>query len=67
MPDMLVKLYGLPDLHAQLKKTERLGILVRRPNPGKKPLYWIGCAGISVRRGVWNVKRPSPPFRHPAL
>ena len=43
MPDMLVKLYGLPDLHAQLKKTERLGIRVRRPNPWEKAalLDWV--------------------------
>jgi Acetyltransferase (GNAT) family len=43
MPDMLVKLYSLPDLHAQLKKTERLGILVRRPNPWEKAalLDWV--------------------------
>ena len=36
MPDMLVKLYGLPDLHAQLTKTERQGIRIRRPNPWEK-------------------------------
>ena len=38
MPDMLVKLYGLPDLHAQLKKIERQGTLIRRPNPWEKAI-----------------------------
>lgn len=43
MPDMLVKLYGLPDLHAQMKKIERLDIQVRRPNPWEKAalLDWV--------------------------
>lgn len=43
MPDMLVKLYGLPDLSAQMKKIERLGIQVRRPNPWEKTalLDWV--------------------------
>jgi GNAT superfamily N-acetyltransferase len=43
MPDMLVKLYGLPDLHEQLEKTRRKGILVRRPNPWEKAvlLDWV--------------------------
>lgn len=43
MPDMLVKLYDRPDLHAQLKKIELLGILVRRPNPWEKAglLEWV--------------------------
>ncbi len=43
MPDMLVKLYSLPDLHAQLKKIERQGILIRRPNPWEKAILidWV--------------------------
>jgi GNAT superfamily N-acetyltransferase len=43
MPDMLVKLYGLPDLHAQMKKIEPLSIRVRRPNPWEKAglLDWV--------------------------
>lgn len=43
MPDMLVKLYDLPDLHAQLKKTERLGIRIRWPNSWEKPILldWV--------------------------
>jgi GNAT superfamily N-acetyltransferase len=43
MPDMLVKLYGLPDLHAQLKKIEEQGIRNRRPNHWEKAvlLDWV--------------------------
>jgi hypothetical protein len=43
MPDMLVKLYGLPDLHEQLKIAERKGFLVRRPNPWEKAILidWV--------------------------
>jgi GNAT superfamily N-acetyltransferase len=43
MPDMLVKLYGLPDLHEQLKIAERQGFLVRRPNPWEKAILidWV--------------------------
>lgn len=43
MPDMLVKLYGLPDLHEQLRKTERQGILIRRPNRWEKAVLidWV--------------------------
>jgi hypothetical protein len=43
MPDMLVKLYGLPDLHAQLKKIEKQGTLIRRPNPWEKVILidWV--------------------------
>jgi GNAT superfamily N-acetyltransferase len=43
MPDMLVKLYGLPDLRAQLKKVERRGIVIRRPNPWEKAILidWV--------------------------
>jgi GNAT superfamily N-acetyltransferase len=43
MPDMLVKLYELPDLHEQLKSTARQGVLVRRPSPWERPLFldWV--------------------------
>jgi GNAT superfamily N-acetyltransferase len=43
MPDMLVKLYGLPDLHAQLKKIEGQRIVIRRPNPWEKVILidWV--------------------------
>jgi hypothetical protein len=43
MPDMLVKLYGLPDLHAQWKKIEEQGIRIRRPNPWEKAILgdWV--------------------------
>jgi GNAT superfamily N-acetyltransferase len=43
MPDMLVKLYELPDLHEQMKSTVRQGVLVRRPNPWERPLLldWV--------------------------
>lgn len=44
MPDMLVKLYGLPDLGDALAKTSRERVEVRRPNPWEKTplLEWIG-------------------------
>jgi GNAT superfamily N-acetyltransferase len=43
MPDMLVKLYGLPDLHAQLTKIEKQGIQIRCPNPWEKAILidWV--------------------------
>jgi hypothetical protein len=43
MPDMLVKLYGLPDLHEQLKKIEGQGSLIRRPNLWEKVILidWV--------------------------
>src|SRR5512143_335382 len=43
MPDMLVKLYELPELHPQLRKTEKQGFAVRRPNPWEKTILvdWI--------------------------
>jgi len=43
MPDMLVRLYGLPDLHGPMKKTKRQGIMIRRPNPWEKAvlLDWV--------------------------
>ena len=43
MPDMLVKLYGLPDLHGPMKKVERLGIRIRRPAPWEKAIFadWV--------------------------
>jgi hypothetical protein len=43
MPDMLVKLYDLPDLHETLCRTKAIGIETRRPNPWEKPilLKWV--------------------------
>ncbi len=43
MPDMLVKLYGLPDLHEPMKKTERQNIRIRRPAPWEKAILadWV--------------------------
>lgn len=43
MPDMLVKLYGLPDLYEQLRRTAGQGILIRRPNPWEKTVLidWV--------------------------
>ena len=43
MPDMLVKLYGLPDLHAQLKQIKGQGIRIRRPNPWERAIFvdWV--------------------------
>lgn len=43
MPDMLVKLYQLPELDPQLRKTEKLGFVIRRPNPWEKAILtdWI--------------------------
>ena len=43
MPDMLVKLYDLPDLHEPLCRTKGIGIEIRRPNPWEKPslLKWV--------------------------
>jgi GNAT superfamily N-acetyltransferase len=44
MPDMLVKLYDLPDLHEPLCKTIGAGIETRRPNSWEKSilLEWVG-------------------------
>jgi GNAT superfamily N-acetyltransferase len=43
MPDMLVKLYDLPDLHEPLCRTKSIGIDTRRPNPWEKSilLKWV--------------------------
>jgi GNAT superfamily N-acetyltransferase len=43
MPDMLVKLYTLPDLGEALKRTAPAGIGIRRPNPWEKALVltWV--------------------------
>jgi hypothetical protein len=43
MPDMLVKLYGLPDLHAPLRKIDGRGIRIRRSNPWEKAILadWV--------------------------
>ncbi len=43
MPDMLVKLYQLPDLDEQLKRIQSGGVVVRRPNPWEKNLltHWV--------------------------
>jgi hypothetical protein len=38
MPDMLVKLYDLPDLHEPLCRTNGIGIETRRPNPWEKSI-----------------------------
>jgi len=65
MPDMLVKLYGLPDLQAQLKKTERQGIRVRRPNPWEKALLldWVreqfGHAWVAECEMAFTTNPPS--------
>ena len=43
MPDMIVKLYCLPDLHEQLRRTAGQGIRIRRPNPWEKTVLidWV--------------------------
>ena len=43
MPDMLVKLYQLPELRPQLMKTEKQGFAVRRPNSWEKTILvdWV--------------------------
>jgi hypothetical protein len=43
MPDMLVKLYSLPDLYGPMKKTERQGIRIRRPAPWERAIVadWV--------------------------
>jgi GNAT superfamily N-acetyltransferase len=43
MPDMLVKLYDLPDQHELLCRTKGIGIETRRPNPWEKSilLEWV--------------------------
>jgi len=43
MPDMLVKLYELPDLHETLCRTKGIGVETRRPNPWEKPILskWV--------------------------
>jgi hypothetical protein len=43
MPDMLVKLYQLPELHPQLRKTGKQGFDIRRPNPWEKTVLvdWV--------------------------
>jgi hypothetical protein len=58
MPDLLVKLYDLPDLHAQLKEIENQGILVRRPNPWEKVILIEGLFPGDLRlRPVKKVNR----------
>ena len=43
MPDMLVKLYELPDLGEPLGRTRARGIDIRRPHPWEKPILveWV--------------------------
>ena len=43
MPDMLVKLYTLPDLGAALQRAVQAGVAVRRPNSWEKALVldWV--------------------------
>jgi GNAT superfamily N-acetyltransferase len=43
MPDMLVKLYQLPDLDEPLKRIQPRGVVVRRPNPWEKNILadWV--------------------------
>jgi len=43
MPDMLVKLYELPDLHETLCRTKGIGVETRRPNPWEKSILskWV--------------------------
>jgi GNAT superfamily N-acetyltransferase len=43
MPDMLVKLYDLTDLHGPLCRTKGIGIETRRPSPWEKSilLEWV--------------------------
>ena len=43
MPDMLVKLYTLPDLGAALQRAAQAGVAVRRPNSWEKALVldWV--------------------------
>jgi GNAT superfamily N-acetyltransferase len=40
---MIVKLYGLPDLHSQTAITKGIGVEIRRPNSWEKPqlLDWV--------------------------
>ena len=50
MPDMLVKLYDLPNLHEPLCRTKGIGIDIRRPNPWEKSilLKWAGSTFSSA-------------------
>ncbi len=43
MPDMLVKLYQLPDIDEALKRIQLRGVVVRRPNPWEKDVLadWV--------------------------
>jgi len=43
MPDMIVKLYGLPGLDIRADGMKRLGVEIRRPNPWEKALLldWV--------------------------
>jgi len=43
MPDMLVKLYELPDLHETLCRTKGIGVETRRANPWEKSILskWV--------------------------
>lgn len=43
MPDMIVKLYDLPDRYRPMLRVKRQGIAIRRPNPWEKPLLldWV--------------------------
>jgi GNAT superfamily N-acetyltransferase len=43
MADMLVKLYELPELRPKLRKTEKRGVVIRRPNPWERAVLvdWV--------------------------
>jgi len=50
MPDMLVKLYDLPDLHEPLCRTKGIGIETRRPNPWEKSIL-LKTVGATLIEG----------------
>jgi GNAT superfamily N-acetyltransferase len=64
MPDMLVKLYRLPDLPAELKHTHPHGIRVRRPNPWEKAYVvdWVrGHFGLTWAAECESAFTATPP------
>lgn len=46
MPDMLVKLYELPDEAPALARSRAFGVEIRRAMPPTASACWTGCAAI---------------------
>lgn len=67
MADMLVRLYALPDVAAQLAHTDKLGVRTRRPESWEKPLVvdWVRTrfsAGWAAECEIAFASRPPSCF-----